>query len=263
MQIVFLDNTTVDLVLEPTPLATVYQKIYKHLGQAAVPFRGWDHPFYCDTLAELVEQLILCAAKVSVTVCRESCLNQDQNHFNAIHKIYEHNYNGDPAWLAFHEHIHMCEQWPAQKSRLTIDYREKSGMLEQPFDQTWLENATTKIKAGDVYVEWAELGKTPYYYWKDREPDSMTRMCELAKPWLTLRPKIIVAFADTDTLHNVDVGEFESWWKHRSEEWCQHWNISSWSVMDMFSVVRLGYAPEFANIIEQLKNNNTPTKILP
>lgn len=263
MQIVFSDNTTVDLILEPAPLATVYQKIYKHLGQVAVPFRAWDSPFYCNTLADLVEQLILCAGKVSVTVCRESCLNQDQTHFNAIHKIYEHNYNGDPAWLSFHEHIHMCEQWPAQKPRLTIDYREKSGMLEQPFDQTWLENATTEIKAGDVYVEWAELGKTPYYYWKDRETDDMARMCELAKPWLTLRPKIVIALADTDTLHNVDVGGFESWWKHRSKQWCQHWNISSWSVIDMFSVVRLGHAPEFANIIEQLNNNNTPTKILP
>jgi hypothetical protein len=262
VQIVFSNNTAVDLILEPTPLAAVYQKIYKHLGQVPVPFRDWDHPFYCNTLTELVDQLILYASKVSVTVCRESCLNQDRDYFNAIHKIYENNYNGDPAWLNFHEHIHMCERWPVQESILTIDYREKSGMLEQPFDIAWLENATTEIKAGDVFVEWAELGKTPYYYWKNNEPADITRMCELAKPWLTLRPKIIVALADIDTMHNVDVLEFESWWKQHSEEWCRHWNISSWSTVDMFSVVRLGHAPEFANIIEQLKNNNTPTKIL-
>jgi len=262
VQIVFSDNTTVDLILEPTPLAAVYQKIYKHLGHVAVPFRAWDHPFYCNTLTELVEQLILYASKVSVTVCRESCVNQDRDYFNTIHKIYEKNYNGDPAWLNFHEHIHMCERWPVQEPILNIDYREKSGMLERPFDIAWLENATTKIKAGDVFVEWAELGKTPYYYWKNNEPASITRMCELAKPWLTLRPKIIVALADIDTMHNVDVLEFESWWKQHSEEWCRHWNISSWSTVDMFSVLRLGHAPEFANIIEQLKNNNTPTKIL-
>jgi hypothetical protein len=87
-------------------------------------------------------------------------------------------------------------------------------------------------------------------------------MCELAKPWLVLRPKIVVALADIDTLHNVDIPKFESWWQQHSEEWCQHWNISSWSITDMCSVVRLGQVPEFENIIEQLKNNNTPTKIL-
>ena len=93
MQIVFSDNTSVELILEPTPLAAVYQKIYKHLGQVAVPFRDWDRPFYCNTQTELVEKLIFYASKVSVTVCRESCLNQDQDYFNDIHKIYENNYN--------------------------------------------------------------------------------------------------------------------------------------------------------------------------
>ena len=262
MQIVFSNNTAVDLILDPTPLATVYQKIYKHLGHVPVPFRPWDHPFYRSSLEELVEQLILCASRVSVTVCREACVNQDQDYFNRIHEIYENNYNGDPAWLNFHEHIHMCERWPSQEPRLTIDYREKAGILQQPFNPDWLENATTKIKAGDVFADWAELGKTPYGYWKDQEPDNMTRMCELAKPWLVLRPKIVVALEDMDTLHNVDVVNFESWWHQHSREWCQHWNIPSWSTVDMFSVVRLGHAPGFANIIEQLKNNNTPTKIL-
>lgn len=262
MKIVFLDNTAVDLILEPTPLATVYQKTYKHLSHVPVPFRAWDHPFYCNTLTELVEQLILYASKVSVTVCRQTCLNQDQDYFNAIHKIYENNYNGDPAWLNFHEHIHMCEHWPVQKLKLTIDYREKMGMLERPFNLTWLENATTKIKAGDVFVQWSELGKTPYDYWKNNEPGDITRMCELAKPWVKLVPKIIVALEDIDTLNNVDILAFESWWKHHSEEWCKHWNLLSWSTVDMFSVVRLGQAPKFENIIEQLKNNNVPTKIL-
>jgi hypothetical protein len=262
VKIVFSNNTAVDLILESTPLATVYQKIYKHLGHVTVPFCRWDHPFYCNTLEELVEQLILCAGKVSVTVCRESCVNQDQDYFNGIHKVYENNYNGDPAWLNFHEHIHMCERWPVQQPTLTIDYREKAGLLERPFDPDWLENATTEIKAGDVYVEWAELGKTPYRYWKDCEPDSITRMCELAKPWLTLRPKIVVALEDIDTLNDVDIPVFESWWKHHSKEWCQHWNLSSWSITDMRSVVRLGQVPEVKMIIEQLKNNNTPTKVL-
>jgi len=262
VQIVFSNNTTVDLILASTPLATIYKRIYKHLGQVAVPFRNWDSPFYHSSLEQLVSQLILLGTKVSVTVCGQYCLNQDQDYFNTIHGIYEKNYNGDPAWLDFHEHIHMCERWTVQKSRLTIDYREKSGMLEQPFDLAWLENSITKIKAGDVFVEWSELGKTPYRYWQDNEPDNMTRMCELAKPWLILKPKIIVALEDIDTLNNVNVLNFESWWKHRSKEWCQHWNIPDWSMLDMFSVVHLGRLPDFELVTEQLKSNHRPTKIL-
>lgn len=262
MQIVFSDNTAVDLILEPTLLATIYQRIYKHLRHVPVPFRPWDSPFYCSSLEELVEQLILCASKISVTVCGQSCRNQDQDYFNSIHQIYEHNYNGDPAWLDFHEHIHMCERWPVQRSKLTIDYREKAGLLEQPFDRAWLENSTTKIKAGDVFVEWSELGKTPYDYWQNREPDSMTRMCELAKPWLVLRPKIVVALEDINMLDNIDIQSFESWWQQHSEEWCQHWNISSCSMLDMRSVVRLGRVPEFELVTRQLKNNHWPTNVM-
>lgn len=262
MQIVFSNNTIVDLILESTPLTTIYQRIYKHLGHVPVPFRTWDSPFYHSSLEQLVEQLILSGSKVSVTVCGQSCRNQDQDYFNTIHGIYEKNYNGDPAWLDFHEHIHMCERWPEQRLKLTIDYREKAGMLQQPFEKKWLENSITKIKAGDMFVEWSELGKTPYGYWHNREPDNMTRMCELAKPWLVLRPKIVVALEDIDTLHNVDVPKFESWWQQHSGEWCQHWNISSWSTLDMFSVVRLGRVPEFELVAEQLKNKHWPTKIL-
>ena len=264
MQIVFSSGKTVDLILEPTPLSSVYQKIYKHLEHVAVPFQDWDNPFYLGrlSLSELVEKLIACATQVNVQIDRERCLAQDQNYFNFIHTIYEKNYNGDPAWLNFHEHIHLCEQRPEPSKILQIDYREKSGLLEKPFDRDWLKNATTKIQAGDVFVDWSELGKTPYIYWKNNEPNDIVRMRELIKPWLKLRPKIIVALEDIDTLENIMVAKFESWWAQYSQTLCQHWNIPSWTTNDIFSVSVFGRVPNFQEITTQLKNNQAPVKVL-
>lgn len=260
MQIVFSDGNTVDVALADTPLSAVYTKIYKHLGHVPIPFRDWDNPFYVAgmTVPELVEKLILYASKVSVQIDKQQCLQQDQGYFNHIHEIYEKNYNGDPAWLAFHEHIHLCEKLTSRKSILRIDYREKSGLLEKIFDHSWLKHATTKIKAGDVFVQWAELGKTPYGYWRNNEPTDITRMCELAKPWLTLRPMIAIALADIDTLENIDITGFQSWWSQYSDTWCAHWNIPDWTIDNIQSVVVLGHVPDVKLLIQQLTNNTTP-----
>jgi len=265
MQIVFSNNQKIDLILEPTPLASVYQSIYKHLSNVPIPFRDWDNPFYSSNLnlQQLIDKLIDYASKVHVEIDQERCLAQDQNYFNDIHKIYEENYKGDPAWLDFHEHIHLCENRLMQTLKiLHIDYREKSGLLEKPFDFDWLKNSTTKIQAGDVFVNWSELGKTPYQYWNNNEPNDTIRMRELVKPWLKLRPKIMVALEDIDTLKDVRVQEFESWWSQYSEELCQYWNISSWTTNNIFSVSVFGRVPNFETITTQLKNNQKPVKVL-
>lgn len=266
MQILFSDRDTIDLTLASTPVGLVYQKIYKHLCHVSIPFCEWDNPYYVinTPYEELVNKLIFYATRVSVQIDLNACMVQDQHYFNTIHAIYEKNYNGNPDWLNFHEHIHLCEKINKVEccNFLHIDYREKAGMLEQAFDRDWLRYSTTKIKAGDVFVQWAELGKTPYMYWKTGEPDEPTRMCELIKPWLRLKPKVCVALEDIDTLKNIECQEFESWWSKHSKNWCHHWNISTWTLNDIFSAVVFGRAEDFVKIKEKLKNAITPTKIL-
>jgi hypothetical protein len=230
-----------------------------------IPFRDWDNPFYFEnyTHQELVDALIFYGNRVSVSLDQNLCMLQDQNYFNAIHKIYEINYRGEPAWLDFHEHIHACEKKVGIMPKvLHIDYREKSGILEKPLNLEWTTNATTKIKAGDVFVQWAELGKTPYGYWKNNEPNDITRMSELIKPWSKLRPKILVAMEDIDTLENIKVDEFEAWWSQYSEALCQHWNKTRWTTYDIFAVSVFGQVPDLQEIITQLKNNINPIKVL-
>ena len=264
MQIVFSNGETVDLLMNQTSVASVFQKIYKHLQNVTITFRDWDSPFYNHSLPQLVDKLVMYAEKVNVPIDQERCLAQDQNYLNSIHEIYEKNYNGDPAWLDFHEHIHLCEKEHAERLKiLRIDYREKSGLLEKPFDYRWLENATTKIKAGDVFITWGELGKTPYSYWNNNEPNNMTRMRELIKPWVTLKCNIFIALEDVDLQKDPKkLTEFEFWWAQFSEELCKYWNIPLWASSNMSKYLVLGEVLDIDTIIRLLKNNAKPIRVL-
>ena len=265
MKIQFSNNNTVELAIDDSHLGNIFKKIYRHLAPIPLDFRDWDSPYYLDGLthADLVDRLIYYASQVSVTLDRDRCLTQDQTYFNAIHKIYEKNYNGNPAWLDYHQHIHYCEKTinPAFRT-LHIDYREKAGPLQKKFNRQWLESSTTNIRAGDVFVKWSELGKTHYAYWQDGEPNDVQRMCELIKPWLILVPKITVALEDCDTIKDKRIAEFETWWSQYSPACCKHWNIPAWTAHDIFSVTVFGHVSDVDTVIEHLKNNITPTRVL-
>lgn len=265
MKLIFSNNQVVDLNIDNSPLGITYQKIYKHLSKIPIPYKPWDNPYYTKNLTypALVEQLVEYAKRLSINIDRSKCLDLDQNYFNSIHKIYEQNYNGNPDWLDFHEHIHMCEQYSKETDNLfCIDYREKSGLLEKPIDQQWLSNTQTTVRAGDIYAQWSELGKSPYTYWTHNEPNDIKRICELAKPWLKLRPKIYVALNDMDKLKNKQCDEFSNWWKDYSQEWTTHWNIPSWGIEQIFGVSVFGKTTQVDLLKEQLKNNAVPTRVL-
>jgi hypothetical protein len=105
---------------------------------------------------------------------------------------------------------------------LKIDYNEKSGLLEKPFDRQWLKDAKSKITAGDVFICWQELGKTPYTYWSDNEPNDIVRMQQVIKPWVKLKPNIFVALEDIDLEEKSKLTEFGFWWAQYSKELCQY-----------------------------------------
>lgn len=261
----FSNGTAVDLKIYNTDLGLVIQKNYKHLSRLPVPCRQQDNPYYLDNLlySDLVDLLCKNAKSVGVDIDLKRALAHDQNYFNEIHKIYEQKYNGDTAWLNFHEHIHLCELYfsPHRHSRFCIDYREQSGPLEKPMQFSWVANSVTDIKAGSVFVEWAELGKIPYTYWKNNEPNDVCRLNELAKPWITLKPKIYIALKDIDRLDGLDQPGFELWWQQFHNDWTRHWNIPEWTLQHMFGAVVIGHTDHVELLNAQLKNNLFPTRI--
>jgi hypothetical protein len=266
MQLLFKNGVQVPIELNNSPVQDTILGYYKHLQHVPIPFRPWDNPFYFSNSSydSLVDCLINYGKEVHVEVARDKCIQLDpQAYFNYLHKVYENNYNGDTKWLNFHESIHQCEYYllGRQENALTIDYREKGGPLEKAFNIDWLSAGTTKIRAGDVYIKWGELGKSPYSYWDNGEPDNMTRLCELAKPWKICRNKISIALYDTDLLANLDRENFDNWWNNYKQTWCQHWAIADWTLDQMYSAIVIGRVDSADTILEQLKNQICPIKV--
>jgi hypothetical protein len=259
MKILFEDSEEVAIELGNSPLCQVYRSIYKNLQHVPVPYRDWDNPFWVNSRAypALIESLAWYGRKVGVDVDQTSCLASDQDYYNYLHKIYEISYNSDQMWLDFHEHIHLCEYFYQEHrtTYLSIDYRNLSGMLERLVEHSWTDYGQTEFLPGDVFVAWSELGKSPYTYWNNREPEDLSRMCQLAKPWLTLKPKLLIATEPVNLLANKDIDGFNLWWPKFQSAWCRHWNIPAWTIDHMYSGIPLGRVGNIDHLNNLLKQN--------
>jgi hypothetical protein len=264
MKVHFDNNEQIELELVLGAATTTLEKVYKHLQHVPLKFTKWDNPFYLDNVSfkDLVDNLVIAGQAVGVAVDSSQCIPFQQNYLNYLHKIYEKNYDGTPEWLDYHEQIHLCE-FHYHKSSLrvaTIDHRGQSGLLVTPFNKEYLRNLTTQIAPGEVYVEWSELGKIPYDYWLDNEPNDIDRLCELAKPWLHFRPKLRIAMHQINTLANVD-SAFHIWWEQYKLDWCRHWHIDNWPVENMFGVIKVGHIKQFDALADLFKQRHSVTRV--
>ena len=265
MYLTWQDNSLTTIDLEQGPLKEHYLRAYKHLQHLPLTFYPWDNPYFrhVDNRVLTLEHLAKSAQCLNIHINTDACLAQDQTELNRLHKIYEQHFDGTRPWLEFHELVHVCEQktqW-APNFFVNLGHREQAGMFEIPFKQEWTALCSTKLKAGDVFVFWSELGKTAYDYYHDGEPDDIQRVCELVKPWLVVRPKIQIALVDHDALENLDCSGFETWWKQYHNDWCKHWGISQWGIEQVFGKLRIGRAQDPDAIASRLQQNILPTGI--
>lgn len=261
MQLQF-NKSVVNILFNNNPVAVTVKKMYSHLQYLPINFKPWDNPYTVVANRDrIIDNLVEFGQRVGVTVDRNRTLAGDQDYFNLIHKIYEQSYDGNPQWLDFHEHIHMCESQDKKNFAVSIDYREKAGLLEKKFDPSWADTIVTSIARGDVYVSWAELGKTPYVYWKNSEPNDLARLCELAKPWLKLRAKITIALEDFDFVNHEDQDEFCQWWKNYETAWCQHWGIDHWGIREIAGVTVIGQVDNVELLDFNLSQNIHPQRL--
>jgi hypothetical protein len=91
----------------------------------------------------------------------------------------------------------------------------------------------------------------------------MARLCELAKPWLLLKPQLLVAVQDIDFMANVDRKGFADWWALREQAWCQHWDIPSWSIENMFAGIVIGRidTDSMELLTDQLTQGHAPVRV--
>ena len=261
MQVIFKNDQTVEIEMNSTPLALAYKKIIKHLQHVPLDFRDWDNPNFLKSieLPHLVDQLIYYGSLVGVAVDKNLCLQQSQEYFNTMHILFEKGYDGNPDWLKYHENLHLCESYPEiKRNSIALDYREKAGLLIKPIDPALIQNIQTSVSAGDAFVTWSELGKHPYVYWRDKEPNDLKRLCELAKPWITFIPTLRIAFNEASFEPLIDVQQFNSWWSNYEEDWCRYWKIKEWKLHHMCSAVVIGHVQNFDTFRDLVEQNIAP-----
>jgi hypothetical protein len=249
----FNNGDQIEIKLINSPVTTALEKIFKHLQHVPLNFKKWDNPFYVESVAfsDLVSELVTTGDALGIQVDASECIALNQLYYNQLHKIYETNYNGDPRWLDFHEHIHLCELHYRQDPlrSVLIDYRERAGPLTKSFDNSYLSNIVTDIVPGMVYIQWTELGKRPYNYWIDNEPNNLDRLCQLSKPWTHLRPKLCIATQHINLLDDIDPGFF-AWWNQYESAWCKHWQLDNWPITYQAGVIHIGTIDQVDTMID-------------
>jgi len=226
--------------------------------------RDWDYPFYVNNITwdDIKNRLVRSAQSLGVVVDPTHC--QDQTYLNDLHVIYENNTDGKSAWLDFHECIHRCEEknedWRSINQYLTIDYREFSGPLITNFDPGLLDQCTLDLHPGDVTVGWSELGKTPYRYWADNEPNDISRICGLVKPHVNFRPRLLISM-DHFKIDFPHIEEFDQWWSQYQADWCDHWHVEPWTRSQMFGRIVIGRVQDFDRLCHLLHSGHHVTHV--
>lgn len=265
MQLICQDNIIIELEPVVSPVTDVLQQMFKHLQRVPLDFKPWDNPYYCHGMqySQTVDMLEIFANRLNLVIDRSLCLDKSDWYFNELHSIYQQNYDGSPAWLDFHEMIHVCQRFfNLDKPQVCVlDWRERAGLLIKDFNRDWLSLGQTTVRKGDVYVEWNELGKTPYMYWIEKEPHDQSRINELVKPWSKLRPKLCIALEDTLLYDSARSDEFCEWWETYEAEWCRQWGLLSWSLKQFSSAIVVYKISDIQNLSQALENQLVPVGI--
>jgi hypothetical protein len=263
----FASGNFVKINFYDNPVAKIYSGMLEHLRHVPVPVNLADNPYRCDR-ESIINELVFTGTVLGIDI--DPSRLTDQEYLNTIHKIYEKGYDGSPTWLKLHECIHVIERSNKNNNTnlrhfATIDYRELSGKLEKNFRSDYTQCMTTRLETGKFYGCWAELGKNPYDYWKDNEPNDLARFCELSKPWIKIKWKIMIPLIEDTSemlLPSEDKFlEFEKWFDQYKNGWLNHWGIEKWSKDEIFGFIPLGEFDDYKKFLELLRSGDIVERI--
>lgn len=260
MEIIFDNHEKLTIDFVDSPVTDYFKKCFRHLQHVPFEFFERNLPYYNNPNS--AGKLYNFAKKLNIDVDQEQL--KDQQYLNQLHQIYEDNYVSGPEWLDFHDYIHQCEDMnnnSGHNNAYHIDWRESAGPLIAKFDYNWKTSFVHTIQEGELFTVWTELGKKPYVYWKDGEPNDLKRLCELAKPAISLEPKIKFVTKTKHTLPSTNAENFNNWWSNYHDDWCSHWQIPSWSYHDMYGAIVYGKIRELDTLQYLAEHNHCPVKI--
>jgi len=158
----------------------------------------------------------------------------DQETCNILHKIYEENHDrlarrpNSAILYKLHHAIHKAEKYNTgiTKFRLKVGWGIKEGPLTQKMNcQPYYENNIIK---NNLYLPWSELGKTPYIYWRNREPNDRERFNQLCKPHITFRANFFVAVEDIKKPWTFP-NQFNQFFNQFKSQWLEKYGLDDWT----------------------------------
>jgi len=229
----------VDYTLNDTVLAEKWFHKIKHLHKVPIDPVESDQVDLSD-LKDICEQFCAYAGMDIPGIDFDEITQKD---LNALHKIYEDSHDrlsrlkDNSILYKFHQAIHKRENPADLKGIIPVCWGTNEGPLTQIMDcQPFYEK---EIKKNNIYLPWAELGKTPHRYWHDEEPNDQDRFNALAKPHITFRAKFFIATKDTKPM-SFDT-KFVEWFSTYKQGWLQHHKITQWENIHEDSAPLLAY----------------------
>ena len=251
---------TASIADEENCIADYYLKCLKHLQHLPLKFFQTDLSFDNDK-DSIISKIISVGDKLGIVVSEDSLNNQ--KYFNFLHEIYEKNainHDFNDQWLEFHSLIHYLESYGNKHHYMKIDFGNKAALLYKNFDYDFMSYSISEVKPGDITIQWSELGKTPYRYWRDKEPDNLSRICSLAKPWINLKPSIKINFSEK-SFEKDDMDEFIDWFDQYETPWKKHWNCPLWDAYSQLYPIKIGHIPGHNDMLNKLTSGHVPFKI--
>jgi len=176
-----------------------------------------------------------------------SILHKDhytQSDLCEMHDVYVTMAN-DPACDIYNEtyslnkYIHLCEHTlngPCTLPNVTIAWGTNDGMTMQDFDTNPYEFYTTNIVPGNIYLYWVEIGKRPFEYWADKDPDNIEHFLSVACPHKTWSAHCKIALLTPPTQLSEN---YVRWFNKYKQAFLDKWNLKEWELLHDFGAIEL------------------------
>lgn len=239
------DNTH-DLfyLLEENAIAEQWYKKIRHLHR--VPFS--DHYVFKvrqsppNDLNQLISQdLVKLNELIKINYpIKESYDHDDCNILHDITVSTQYDYSLDvrDIFHRMHRNIHSLE-YSMQKTVFDSIYAgwgEKEGPLTSNFDYLPYD-LYRKCIPGTINLIWAEFGKTPWQYWKDRDLNDVQHLLKTCKPHMTFRAQFSLSISESSDQFD---SEFEQWFDSYRDAWQQKYGCD-WTPMYQWGGIPLAY----------------------
>ena len=269
LKICWKDGNFVEIVLDKNPVAEYYADCIRRLKNINLEINTRHNVLdpLRSNLKKIKHFFVARAGNVGIIVDYKKLNNQ--KYLNELHEQYTDSgilKKNDHDWFVFHDYLHLIEdvlqRSKKNASSIFFDYKYYAGPLIKKFDRSLLKYSKSNWSEGDCYIMSSEKGKDLYRFFLDKESTDMTRMCNIAKPWLFLRPVLNVCVLPFNARRPEKDNKFCKWLGKYKDTWCQHWGIHDWRPEETEARIPVGKINDVKLLKERFSVNNYPERIV-